>query len=87
MNRSSYGPYVPDGTELKTRVYPGSPLDAVVVIVFNPRWWRFDRWLFWAWLKIRGVPRGKACFTAIGGGKKRVFDLRVYELPAEKRLQ
>lgn len=53
------------------------------VVVFNPRWWRVDRWLYWAWLVMTGRPRGIARFTALvpgeTGARVQEFALRVYE--------
>lgn len=45
--------YIPDGTRLSGGL-----------VVFNPEWWRLDRWLFWFWLCVFSRRRrGLATFT------------------------
>jgi hypothetical protein len=64
---------IPDGAVLRT-------VAGKAVIVFNPRWWRLDRWLFWAWVVVARRPRGVAGFSMIvGSGLVEKFDLPVYE--------
>lgn len=59
---------VPDRTKL-----PGG------LVVFNPPWWRVDRWLFWLFLRATGARVGHAVFTALEENQVRDFELRAYE--------
>lgn len=65
--------YIPDGTKIRQK--------KVTLVVFNPAWWRVDRWIFWAWLLMFGRKgrRGIASFTALREGKVQRFQLPVYE--------
>jgi len=64
---------VKDGMTLATS-------ENVRLAIHNPRWWRLDRWVFWAWLWMIGRPRGVVSVSAVDGGvvQRRVF--RAYEV-------
>jgi hypothetical protein len=68
-------PKIPDGTVLGH--------GQTSMVVFNPSWWRIDRWIFWVWIRY-GSRRshGIASFSFMNGDHLERFDLPVYE---EKR--
>lgn len=74
--------YVPDGTRIVT-------IGDKVYLVFNPPWWRIDRWIRWLVVILLGRDRGMAQFSALVGpsglgGLTSIekFELRVYESDA-----
>ena len=51
--------------------------------VFDPRWWRLDRWIRWLWVtRVRDVPAGKITINDAGGLRDvRVADTNYAEYP------
>ena len=49
---------VPDGTRVK--------LNGVEWEIFNPKWYRLDRWFFFGLLFVTLCPRRMVGFTSIG---------------------
>jgi hypothetical protein len=48
-------------------------------LVFNPAWWRLDRWLFWLFVRFTKHPRARLTFTALHDGKIERFEVEAYE--------
>ena len=64
MSRKRLYPY--DGLSLKTA-------SDEVHVVFEPQWWRIDRWLFWL---LTRRAKGRVKMTGMQGGKFVTFEVR-----------
>lgn len=61
--------------------------DGTTFVIFNPPWWRVDRWLAWLWLsRVRNVPRAFLKFTAVARDKDG-HRLEEFQLPAHVEEQ
>lgn len=64
---------VPDGMRLLTP-------DRGALLVFDPPWWRIDRWIFWAWLVLFAASRARGVvkFSEMRGSKLEERVVRAY---------
>lgn len=77
------------------RTWPSSGLDGVhmgagdghrkLFVVFDPPWWRIDRWLWWARSVRGGIPNGKVLVTN-PRNIRTMLEVRVFEKQATWKI-